>query len=280
MPSLLGAGLALGLCLTGGIADAAQAPTGTIRVEVVEAARPVAGATVSAGGQSAATDASGVATLTLPPGPVSVTATKDGYEPATARVEVVAGAERAVRLVLTPKTTEQDQATVVASTRTGRRIDEQAVPVEVLGRGDDRTDDVDVARQHREVARQDAAAARADHVAGAGPDDAAHPGACAASTRGCSPTACRSTSIIRAGSRPCRFRRWISPRSKSSREARRRSSARTPCPARSTCCRAGRQRAEPRDPVQPVHAGRDGWRVLDLVAADRILEPHAPRQRA
>jgi outer membrane receptor for ferrienterochelin and colicins len=132
--SLIGACLALGLGLTGGIADAAQAPTGAIRIEVVEAARPVAGATVSAGGSSAATDASGVATLALPPGPVSVTATKDGYEPATARVEVVAGAERTVRLVLTPKPTDQDQATVVASTRTGRRIGDQAVPVEVVGR--------------------------------------------------------------------------------------------------------------------------------------------------
>lgn len=138
MPSLLSAGLALGLGLglnlTGGIADAAQARTGSIRVEVVEAAMPVAGATVSAGGRSAATDASGVTTLTLPQGTVSVLATKDGYEPATARVDVVAGGERGVRLVLTAKPTGQDQATVVSTTRNGQPIEEQAVPVEVLGR--------------------------------------------------------------------------------------------------------------------------------------------------
>jgi iron complex outermembrane receptor protein len=134
MPSLFGTGLALGLGLTGGIADAAQARTGAIRVEVVEAAMPVAGATVSAGGESATTDASGVATLALPPGPVDVVATKDGYEPATVRVDVVAGAERAVRLVLTAKPTGRDQAAVVASTRTRRPIEDQAVPVEVLRR--------------------------------------------------------------------------------------------------------------------------------------------------
>jgi iron complex outermembrane receptor protein len=134
MPPFLGAGLALGLGLTGWIADAAQARTGAIRVEVVEAAMPVAGATVSAGGRSAATDASGVATLALPPGPVSVIATKDGYEAATARVDVVDGSERTVRLVLTAKPTGRDQATVVASTRTGRPIEDQAVPVEVISR--------------------------------------------------------------------------------------------------------------------------------------------------
>ena len=96
------------------------------------AATPVEGATVSAGGQSAATDASGIVTLTLPPGPVSVAATKNGYEPATARVDVVAGAERSVRLVMTPAMREE--GTVVASTRTGRRIEDQAHPVTVIGR--------------------------------------------------------------------------------------------------------------------------------------------------
>ena len=134
MPSFLKAALAFGLCFTGWIAEAAQAQTGSIRVEVVDSTGPVPGATVSAGGQSAATDASGVAALTLPAGPVSVTATKDGYEPATVRLDVVAGGELTVRVVLTPKAAAQDQGTVVASTRTRRPVDDQAVPVEVLGR--------------------------------------------------------------------------------------------------------------------------------------------------
>ena len=139
LASLLGGGLTLSLGFIDARADAAQAGTGTIRVEVVAGDAPVAGATVAVGGESAATDASGKATLTLPPGLISVTAAKDGYESATARVDVVAGGERAVRLVLITKATEQDQATVVASTRTGLRIDDQAVPIEVLGR--DRIED-------------------------------------------------------------------------------------------------------------------------------------------
>ena len=135
MPSLLGAGLAFALGLTARIADAAQAPTGTIRVEVADATTPMAGALVSAGGQSATTDASGIATLALPPGPVSVVASKNGYAPATTRVDVVAGAEHALRMVLTANPTATDQVPVISSTRTGRRIDDQAVAVEVLSRG-------------------------------------------------------------------------------------------------------------------------------------------------
>jgi iron complex outermembrane receptor protein len=115
------------------IAIAAQAQTGTIRVEVVDAGIPVAAATVSAAGESAATDSSGVATLTLSPGQVSVVATKGGFELATARVDVVAGQQHTLRLALTPKPAGQEQA-VVASTRVPRRIEDQPVSAEVLGR--------------------------------------------------------------------------------------------------------------------------------------------------
>ena len=131
--SLLGATLALGLVLTAGIAQAAQAQTGIIRVEVVHAAAPVAGATVSSAGRSATTDPSGVARLDLPAGRASVVATKDGYERATAGIDIVAGRESTVRIVLTPAPAGHDKATI-ATTRTGRPFDEQAVPVDVLTR--------------------------------------------------------------------------------------------------------------------------------------------------
>ena len=127
LPSLLGAALTFGLGLAGGTADAAQARTGTIRVEVVAGAIPIEGANVSANGVSTSTDTSGAGTLTLPPGLASVVATKDGYQPATARVDVVAGAERTVRLVMLP-------TAIVASTRTGRHIEDQAAPVALVNR--------------------------------------------------------------------------------------------------------------------------------------------------
>ena len=108
--NLISASLVLGLGLAGGLAEAAQARTGTIRVEVVAAGTPVEGATVSADGQSATTDAAGLATLTLPPGPITVIVKKDGYAQATARVDVV------------------------ETTRARRPIDEQAVRIDVIGR--------------------------------------------------------------------------------------------------------------------------------------------------
>jgi iron complex outermembrane receptor protein len=128
LPSLLGVGLTLGFGLAGETADAAQARTGTIRVEVVAGATPIEGANVSANGVSVATDTSGVGTLTLPPGSVSVVATRFGYQMSMARGEVVAGAERTVRLVLLPESALQE------STRTRRRFEDQASPVALIER--------------------------------------------------------------------------------------------------------------------------------------------------
>jgi iron complex outermembrane receptor protein len=123
-------GLTLGL---GGSASA-QTPAGTVRVEVYSTVLPVEGADVSASGVSGTTNASGFATLMVPSGAVSVTARKDGYEPATAPIDIVAGGSRTLRLVLIPSV--PDAGTLVASTRTRRSLDDQATPVTLLGRGD------------------------------------------------------------------------------------------------------------------------------------------------
>jgi iron complex outermembrane receptor protein len=134
LPSLLSSALTIGLGLADATAHAAQTLTGTIRVEVVERGVPVAGATVSAGGVAAPTDASGIATLALPPGPVAVIATKNGYASASGHVDVVAGGERTIRLVLTSTAAPTEEFPIVAATRTGLRINDQTVRVEVLGR--------------------------------------------------------------------------------------------------------------------------------------------------
>jgi hypothetical protein len=55
---------------------------------VTDAGAPVAGAKVRAGGRSATTVGSGIASLSLPKGRHAVTATKAGYSPASARVRV------------------------------------------------------------------------------------------------------------------------------------------------------------------------------------------------
>ena len=130
---MIGAAFGLVLSVTTGIAHAAQAGAATIRVEVSESGHPVAGVSVSAGsGQPAMTDASGVATLTVSPGEVALVATKSGYQPAKGRVDVTVGGSHTVRLVLEPPIT--NDGTIVTSTRTNRRVDDQAVPVEMLVR--------------------------------------------------------------------------------------------------------------------------------------------------
>jgi len=122
----------IGLVLSTSTAYAAQARSTTIRVEVSDAGSPVSGANVTAGTQSASTDSSGVASLSLPAGKVVVVATKDGYQMAKSPVDVATGAAITVRLAMTPAM--RDDGTVVASTRTGRRADDQAVPVAMLTR--------------------------------------------------------------------------------------------------------------------------------------------------
>ena len=138
------AALTLGFGVTTHIADAAQAGTATIRVEVTESGRPVAGATVSgADPKPVTTDASGVATLTIslpvtsqasasPVLMIRIVATKDGYQPAKGSVQVTASGTQTVHLILEPPIT--NDGTIVTSTRTNRRVDDQAVPVAMLVR--------------------------------------------------------------------------------------------------------------------------------------------------
>jgi outer membrane receptor for ferrienterochelin and colicins len=141
---LLSACLALGLSLTNVTGSAAQSISirldmGTVTVEVLADGKPVAGATVTTPeGQSFGgplrTDASGLVMLSLSPGLIDIGVTKIGYEPAITRINVAAGTDRTVRLVLTPAQTRPNQDEIVASTLTGRRMDDQAIPVSVLGR--------------------------------------------------------------------------------------------------------------------------------------------------
>jgi iron complex outermembrane receptor protein len=122
------AGLTCGLLLVAAGVEAAQAQTGTVRVEVVSAGAPVEGATVSVGSAIATTDASGVATITPPPGPAAVVAVKSGYQTAAVRIDVAAGVARTVQLELFRI------ESLVAISRTARQSGDQAVPVLVIGR--------------------------------------------------------------------------------------------------------------------------------------------------
>jgi iron complex outermembrane receptor protein len=93
---------------------------------------PLQGAEVVVGGRSQITDEAGVARVIVTPGTVEVVVVKAGFLSATTRVTVSAGQVLPVLIQLQPVTQFEEDVTVSA-TRTGRRIDDQPMRVEVLG---------------------------------------------------------------------------------------------------------------------------------------------------
>jgi iron complex outermembrane receptor protein len=112
----------------------AQLPVIQIQVFVVSGETPVAEAAVSAANAAAATDANGRASLPLPRGKVEIAVIKEGFLPARVSIEVTGAADQVVRVELQPEARHEEEVVVVASTRTGRRVEDQPARVEVLGR--------------------------------------------------------------------------------------------------------------------------------------------------
>ncbi len=125
--------LAMGLSTAAGGEEPAR-----IRIEVRTAGYPVEGATVVVAATSRLTDqvteADGIALATTPAGVVRVTVAHEGFVPVTVSVTVAGGTERVVRIDLQPELTIEEEVTVVATTRTGRRIEDQPLRVEALDR--------------------------------------------------------------------------------------------------------------------------------------------------
>jgi iron complex outermembrane receptor protein len=105
----------------------------SIQVEVRTAGAAVAGAVVSAGTVKETTSAEGLAMLKLPPGENIVVVTKAGYVTATAAVTVSAGETQKVVVELQAQVRHEEEV-MVSATRTDRRLDDQPMRVEVLGR--------------------------------------------------------------------------------------------------------------------------------------------------
>jgi outer membrane receptor for ferrienterochelin and colicins len=106
----------------------------TVRVEVVSDDGPVEGATVVAGAVTATTDAAGRAQVAAPPGPLRLTVSKDDFVDVTTELTLVAGEDAAVTVTMEERPTVEEEVIVVASTRTGRRLEDQPTRVEVIGR--------------------------------------------------------------------------------------------------------------------------------------------------
>ena len=107
---------------------------GHIRVEVFTTNDPVAGADVVAHGTTTSTDDEGRVTIRVPFGTTQVTVIAEGYLAVTASAEVFDSDEHVLRINLVEQPSLEEEVTVVASTRTNRRIEDQPLRVEVLNR--------------------------------------------------------------------------------------------------------------------------------------------------
>jgi iron complex outermembrane receptor protein len=112
----------------------AQAQSGSIRVRVHAGELPLEKAAVVFAGISHETDSSGIVVIAVPAGDVELTIVMAGYVQASAKVRVSAGARQDVDVDLQPDPTVEETVTVVATTRTDKRLEDQPMRVEVLAR--------------------------------------------------------------------------------------------------------------------------------------------------
>ncbi len=131
MRSLL---FAMGVLVCCQFSIAAQSQTGTVRVQVRAAQKPIEDAEVVVAGASHRTDASGTTTVVTAAGNVDITVVKPGFAPVTTSVQLGAGATQEVIVELQQQPSLEESVTVVASTRTDKRLEDQPMRVEVLAR--------------------------------------------------------------------------------------------------------------------------------------------------
>ena len=113
------------------VARAQEPATLVVRVQAGDA--PAAGAVVTVGDQKVETGVDGRVSLNVVPGAVTISVTREGFLDVQQAVTVLAsGIEVAIDLVAIPNVKEE--VVVVATTRTGRRVEDQPTRVEVLGR--------------------------------------------------------------------------------------------------------------------------------------------------
>lgn len=112
----------------------AQPSQATLRVHVRADTVAIEGAEVIVNDLSYHTDITGTVAIPIRPGLVVVTVLKDGFLPLTTSLTVTAGAQRELVIELQPQPVVDEEVTVVAATRTDRRLDDQPLRVEILGR--------------------------------------------------------------------------------------------------------------------------------------------------
>jgi iron complex outermembrane receptor protein len=123
--------IAVGLAVTA--PPAAQAPAATVRVRLVSDAGPVRRGMVRSGDITSPSDDQGLAVLRRPAGPAWIVATAIGFRPDSLSLELRPGQDTAVAIRLEAAAAELEEVTI-SSTRSERRIEDEPIRVEVLGR--------------------------------------------------------------------------------------------------------------------------------------------------
>jgi iron complex outermembrane receptor protein len=126
--------LAILVCASVQARALAQDVDGRIRLEVRAKEIAVANAEVIVRGVTHRTDAAGRVTIASPPGIVEVAVMKEGFLPVATSVRLPAGAIQELIIELEPLPSVEELVTVVAATRTGKRLEDQPLRVEVLAR--------------------------------------------------------------------------------------------------------------------------------------------------
>ena len=113
---------------------AAQPEQATLRVHVHADGKPLEHADVTIENQTHHTDSSGIVVIAASAGEIELSVAKGGYATARVKVVVATGAQQDVIVDLTPEPSHEESVTVVATTRTNKRLEDQPMRVEVLDR--------------------------------------------------------------------------------------------------------------------------------------------------
>jgi outer membrane receptor for ferrienterochelin and colicins len=122
------------ISLATGVVAAADQAQSELHVVVRTEGQPVAGAMVTAGSAGGRTSEDGSVRLQVPQGSARVTVQMEGFFASTHDVEIAAGQTVTVAVDLVAEPEIEEAVVVVATTRTGRRVEDQPTRVEVLGR--------------------------------------------------------------------------------------------------------------------------------------------------
>ena len=114
-------------------AKAQELPGRVLATVVTSAGDPIDGAKISVGDASVFSDTEGRGTLVVPAGRITVQVENFGYSPWEGEVDVPAGGDVSVTVVLQEAVLEVE-GVVVRSTRLNRRIEDEPLRVEVIGR--------------------------------------------------------------------------------------------------------------------------------------------------